>query len=242
MNYMKSKISITFIIISLILLLLLNPINTSNNISNMENIKKTEFNDSIYIDICNYEFYDDIYPVMSNPIEIKDIDYHSNYPDIELVETPIEFSWKNYNNLDFTTSAKNQGWCGSCWAFGALGVIESLISIRENMDLDIDLSEQYLLSCLPDSGSCRGGRSPSPFSYIFNITEDGNFLNGVIFEECLPYMADDSIPCSDKSPNWMDTLVPISSYGETWLGLYNPESTSLIKSMVFENGPIYTLM
>jgi hypothetical protein len=110
------------------------------------------------------------------------------------------------------------------------------------MDLDIDLSEQYLLSCLPDAGSCRGGRSPSPFSYIFNITEDGNFLNGVIFDESLPYMADDSIPCSDKSPNWMDTLVPISSYGETWLGPYTTESISLIKSMVFENGPVYTLM
>jgi len=39
----------------------------------------------------------------------------------------------------------------------------------------------------------------------------------------------------------MDTLVPISDYGEAWLGLYTPETISIIKSKVFDNGPVYAL-
>jgi len=75
---------------------------------------------------------------------------------------PSEFNWMNYNGKDWTTNVKNQGPCGSCWAFGAVSCLESIINIAWNSpDLDIDLSEQYILSCLSASGSCRGGNSYS---------------------------------------------------------------------------------
>jgi hypothetical protein len=117
-----------------------------------------------------------------------------------------------------------------------------MINIRENADVDIDLSEQYLLSCVPASGSCGGGSTPSPFHFIINTSDEGNNCNGVIFERCLPYYADDDIPCSDKDPNWMDYLVPISDWGEAWLGEYTPETINQIKSLVFDNGPVYALV
>ncbi len=235
---MKIIISTIFILSALMLTVLINPI---TNLDNIPNIEKISLNNSKIINVCDYSL-NDIYPVMSDTIKIGDIDNYICSNDLELVETPAEFSWKNYKNFDFTTPARNQDGCGSCWAFGALGVIESLINIKENIDIDIDLSEQYLLSCLPASGSCHGGTSASPFSYIMNVSEDGNFCNGVIFEDCLPYEADDSIPCSEKASYWKDTLVPISDYGEAWLGEYNPSNIDLIKSKVFENGPVYTLM
>jgi len=206
---------------------------------NFENDNIVENDNSMIVDVCdNY----DLYPVMSNPIEVEklEIEYGSNK--IEIIDTPAEFSWNNYNNIDFTTSAKNQRNCGSCWAFGAMGVIESMINIRENADVDIDLSEQYLLSCVPAAGSCSGGTTPSPFSFIINTTEEGNFCNGVIFECCLPYYADDDIPCSDKTSDWMDYLVPISDWGEAWLGEYTPEKIEQIKSLIFDNGPVYALV
>lgn len=184
-----------------------------------------------------------LYPAMCEPVQIDELQARNDYSKVALVATPSEFTWKNYQGKDLTTPARNQGQCGSCWAFAALGTIESLINIKENFaDIDIDLSEQYLLSCVPASGSCNGGRSASPFSFIMNTSADGNFCNGVISEDCLTYQADDDVPCSQKADNWMDTLVPLSGFGEVWFGIDNPNAVDMMKSQIFQNGPIYALM
>jgi hypothetical protein len=184
-----------------------------------------------------------LYYVMNDPIPIQLPEESKEYSTITLIDNPAEFSWKNYDGVDLTTPAKNQGQCGSCWIFAAMGAIESVINIREGFkDIDIDLSEQYLLSCKPAAGSCSGGRSASPFSFIINTSEVNNSLNGVIFEECLPYEADDSIPCSQKTDNWLDTLVPLSGFGEVWFGPNNADAVDVMKSQIYQNGPIYSLM
>lgn len=54
------------------------------------------------------------------------------------------------------TSIKDQGWCGSCWAFAAAAYCESNLIINNGIKNDIDLSEQYLLECTPES-DCKGG-------------------------------------------------------------------------------------
>jgi len=188
----------------------------------------------------NHDILEILYPVMETPIYFQE---QSQYQTTILTDTPAQFSWRDYNGKDLTTSAKNQGRCGSCWAFGAMGAIESVINIHEGFkDIDLDLSEQYMLSCVPSAGSCNGGRTASPFSFIIDTTEEGNNLNGVIFEECLPYEADDSIPCADKTENWMETLVPLSGFGELWFGPNNPDAEEIIKSKIYENGPVYALM
>lgn len=188
----------------------------------------------------NQVLLEELYPAMDQPITIQN---PSSISDITLTETPSEFSWRNYQGKDLTTPAKNQGWCGSCWAFAAMGAIESIINIHEGFkDIDIDLSEQYMLSCVPAAGSCNGGTTASPFNFIINTSEEGNFLNGVIFEECLPYEAEDMIPCSQKTENWLETLVSLSGFGEIWFGPDNQEAADIIKSIIYENGPVYALM
>ena len=65
-------------------------------------------------------------PVMTNPPEYLDPDGASPKPLV--IDTPDEFSWKDYNGLDWTTPAKNQGYCGSCWDFAAIGTLDTTIN------------------------------------------------------------------------------------------------------------------
>lgn len=55
------------------------------------------------------------------------------------------------------TSVKNQGLCGSAWAFSTVAFFEqeSIMSLNETADLD--LSEQYLVSCDTKNLYCREG-------------------------------------------------------------------------------------
>ena len=49
--------------------------------------------------------------------------------------------------LGFVTKAKNQGGCGSCAAFAAMGSFETCMLKAGASKEDTDLSEQWLLDC-----------------------------------------------------------------------------------------------
>lgn len=156
-----------------------------------------------------------------------------------LGDLPAQFSWMNISGQDWTTPARNQDYCGSCWAFGAMSCLESRINIAWGApELDVDLSEQYILSCLPAAGSCAGGSSYAAFKDIKSESAAGNYCNGIIPEDCLPYSADDTIPCSDKCPDWQSKLIPISSYG-CWSPHY-PADVNALKSQIVNEGPVVT--
>jgi len=71
-------------------------------------------------------------------------------------ELPTRLDWRD-NNGNWVTSVKNQGNCGSCWDFSATAQVEAWWQIvNENPTADIDLSEQFVLSCA-GAGSCSGG-------------------------------------------------------------------------------------
>jgi C1A family cysteine protease len=127
------------------------------------------------------------YSVMEKSLYIDPSDV-LNSPKLSIVNTPDEFSWKNFEGQDWTTPAKSQGNCGSCWDFAALGALESVIKIREESSkLSPDLSEQYVLSCLPAAANnygegCSGGTPYGAFYYMMDTTSSGKmeqFLNHV---------------------------------------------------------------
>lgn len=66
---------------------------------------------------------------------------------------PISLDWRQSGVV---TSIKDQGSCGACWSFATAAYGESRLILNKTKTLDIDLSEQYLLSCTPDC-SCEGG-------------------------------------------------------------------------------------
>ncbi len=78
--------------------------------------------------------------------------------------------------LGKVSGIRNQGSCGSCWAFGTLASYEGAILF--NGGANEDLSEQFLLDCNSQGYSCNGGW------WVFN-----ELTNGAPKESCYPYVA-----------------------------------------------------
>lgn len=91
------------------------------------------------------------------------------------------------------TPVRDQKGCGSCWAFGTVGVVEACANLYFNRFLNPDLSEQEIVSCNTDAGSCHGGLPIEATQYIKN--------NGIVDESCFPYASlytTSAIPCAEK--------------------------------------------
>jgi hypothetical protein len=75
------------------------------------------------------------------------------------------FDWRNRHGRNWISPVKNQGSCGSCWAFGAVGITEAYVNLYYNRLLNMDLSEQDVLSC-SNGGDCDGGYVDIALDYI----------------------------------------------------------------------------
>ena len=59
---------------------------------------------------------------------------------------PATLDWRNVGGVSYVTPVKNQGSCGSCWAFAVTAAAESQVMIATS-GLPINLAEQILVSC-----------------------------------------------------------------------------------------------
>ena len=151
--------------------------------------------------------------------------------DIPIIQDlPASFSWRD-NNGDWLTPVKNQQvqQCGSCWDFGAVAQVESWWKIKnENPDSMINLSEQYLISCSA-AGDCGGGWTNAALAWISQY--------GIPPEDCLTYMASDTVSCESCCENWEENAVKIPGWG--WVTLEYADIMS-IKSAVYHQ-PVLSL-
>merc|ERR1712007_181383 len=77
----------------------------------------------------------------------------------------------NWRTTDAVTPIKNQGQCGSCWAFSATEAIESQLALTGGDQYSIELSPQQITSCTPSTGTygsdgCQGGFTEGAYEYI----------------------------------------------------------------------------
>ena len=93
---------------------------------------------------------------------------------------PASVDWRT---KQVVTNVKDQGGCGSCWAFSATETIESATAIATGQLLE--LSPQQLVSCAPNDQHCggTGGCGGSTMKLAFNYTEK----HGLSKESSYPY-------------------------------------------------------
>ncbi|MQL70158.1 hypothetical protein Taro_002438 [Colocasia esculenta] len=106
---------------------------------------------------------------------------------VNVTDVPPSVDWRTRGAV---APVKNQGECGDCWAFSAVGAVEGINHIKTKRLLS--LSEQELLDCdTAQNLGCSGGIMDYAFEFIKN--------NGITTESNYPYTAVESGACdSDK--------------------------------------------
>jgi C1A family cysteine protease len=143
---------------------------------------------------------------------------------------PSAFDWRTYNGC---TPIRNQGGCGSCWAFATVGALECAIRIREGQS--VDLSEQWLLSCNHDDWNCDGGWYAHSYHGWTTDACDGT---GAVLESAFPYVAWEK-PCACPYPHeyWIDSWAFIEGGVEAMKRAileYGPISVSVYVNSAFQ--------
>jgi len=121
-----------------------------------------------------------------------------------------------------TTPAKDQGSCGSCWDFAAVGQLEGHVRIYDGRI--VDLSEQQVIDCNTWGAGCDGGWVGAAYE-VFESP-------GAVEESCLPYQVRDDLPCTQDQ---CQVVARISGYQ------YIPNNITSIKEALLD-GPVATAM
>jgi len=143
--------------------------------------------------------------------------------------TDIYFNWHDLNGIDWMTGVRYQGECGSCFVFSTVAAIEGKYKyLIGDPLLEIDLSEQSVISCIT-FGNCENGGFAEEVAH--RIKHDG-----ITDEWCYPYIEADG-NCEDLCNDWTERRSFITDWHISWL----PWDEDSIKAELL-NGPIVVNM
>jgi cathepsin L len=145
-----------------------------------------------FSDLENSEFRA-LYTMANLPMD------HSEYPMhvVSGVSAPASWDWRAQGGM--VNAVKDQGQCGSCWAFGGAQAMESANAIAGNGLKSF--SEQNILDCSWSLGNqgCNGGWHNWAIQYVINN-------NGIDSEASYPYTATSSKTCKYNVANKAGTV------------------------------------
>ena len=117
--------------------------------------------------------------------------------EIRLEDLPAEVDWRKQGVI---TSVRDQGMCGSCWAFAAASTMASYAKIG-NMSHDlVELSPQHLVSCAPNTLHCGGTGGCMGSQLLRGVCR----LMSDVQAPCVPW----PLPTPPYSDWWRRTTIP----------------------------------
>jgi C1A family cysteine protease len=101
------------------------------------------------------------------------------------------------------TPVKNQGQCGSCWAFSTAEAVESAWAMAGNMLWEF--SPQQVASCTPDCFGCGGGDTVTAYEYL-------NSTIGLGAASAAPYVQSMYTECLSPVCTQSCDVIPVDEY------------------------------
>ncbi|MHB8080347.1 MAG: C1 family peptidase, partial [Candidatus Krumholzibacteriia bacterium] len=135
---------------------------------------------------------------------------------------PSSFDWRAQYGV---TPVKDQGQCGACWAFAALGVVESFVKIYYGPELD--LSEEQIIACNQYGAGCDGGWADAVYSVVNDY--------GAVHEHCSRYSEGTAVPPTPCTQEEHHALARITGWR------YISNNVTQIKTAIL-TGPVASAM
>jgi Papain family cysteine protease len=117
---------------------------------------------------------------------------------------------------------RNQGSCGSCWAFSAVATLERHYFVSKGVQ--IDFSQQQMVDCSYQYSGCMGGTEVRAFRYVA--------ASGIQNAASYPYIARKNV-CSrqaDKSI-WFDNTLTYKTIPYTTTAAINAASKQIVPGL-----------
>jgi putative hemolysin len=166
------------------------------------------------------------------------------------IELPASFSWLDYNGHKYIGDIRDQGNCGSCYAFGACATAEGVYNYAMGLydDNCVDLSESFIIWCLgsiPPYNSHFFGCNGADYTYseLQALVDMGN-----TYESYFPYTIINPGSCTHWNDpriqynNWYRVACSDITAIKTAIMTYGVVDAAVYVGATFQNytGGIYT--
>jgi cathepsin F len=140
-----------------------------------------------FSDLSPEEFSEKILMTPFSPVSAERKEMNMLNPRIT---APATFDWRTHGAV---TAVKDQGQCGSCWAFSVTENVESVWILAKGLTNATlpPLAPQQIVDCDTTDMGCDGGNPPTAYDYIISA-------GGLDDEKDYPYTAQDGT-CAFKS-------------------------------------------
>jgi len=134
----------------------------------------------------------------------------SYFPEVDDVAASVDWVTKGA-----VTPVKDQGQCGSCWAFGTTGVVEGAWFLAGNPL--VSLSEEELVQCEKTDDGCNGGLQATALKWILK-------KGGLVAEKDYPYTSGGGTTGACKAK---DEKKPVAASIKSWKNVQPHTATAL---------------